>query len=79
MLSVRHRTHVGFAAVRARTEREPDLLKHGSGYVFYALMDNVVDRYFPVIDALETELETIEDQIFAAQRRARQHRGALRD
>jgi len=64
VLTVRHRTHVGFAAVRARTEREPELLKHGAGYVFYAVMDNVVDRYFPVIDALESELETIEEQIF---------------
>ncbi|HTQ00383.1 MAG TPA: magnesium/cobalt transporter CorA [Casimicrobiaceae bacterium] len=64
LLTVRHRTHVGFAAVRARTEREPELLKRGSGYVFYAVMDNVVDRYFPVIDALETELEKIEEQIF---------------
>ena len=64
VLSVRHRTHVGFAAVRARSEREPELLKNGSGYVFYAVMDNVVDRYFPVIDALETELESIEEQIF---------------
>jgi len=65
VLSVRHRTQAGFAAVRARAEREPDLLRHGSGYVFYALMDNVVDRYFPVIEALETELESIEEQIFA--------------
>ena len=63
VLTVRHRTHVGFAAVRAR-RRRPELLKHGAGYVFYAVMDNVVDRYFPVIDALETELETIEEQIF---------------
>jgi magnesium transporter len=64
VLTVRHRTHVGFAAVRARTEHEPDLLKNGAGYVFYAVMDNVVDRYFPVLDALETELEKIEEQIF---------------
>jgi len=64
VLSVRHRTQVGFSAVRARTEREPELLRNGSGYVFYALMDNVVDRYFPIIDALESELETIEEQIF---------------
>jgi magnesium transporter len=64
VLTVRHRTHVGFSAVRARTEREPELLRNGSGYVFYAVMDNVVDRYFPVIDALETELEAIEEQIF---------------
>jgi magnesium transporter len=65
ILSVRHRTLVGFSAVRARAEREPELLKHGSGYVFYALLDNVVDRYFPVLDTLETELEAIEEQIFA--------------
>ena len=64
VLSVRHRTQVGFGAVRTRAEREPELLKHGSAFVFYALIDNVVDRYFPVLDGLETELETIEDQIF---------------
>jgi K+-transporting ATPase KdpC subunit len=48
----------------ARAEREPHLLRHGSGFVFYALLDAVVDRYFPVIDALETDLEAIEDKIF---------------
>ncbi|HEX3061628.1 MAG TPA: magnesium and cobalt transport protein CorA, partial [Usitatibacter sp.] len=40
-------------------------LKHGSGFVFYALMDNVVDRYFPLVDQLEVELEKIEERIFA--------------
>jgi magnesium transporter len=40
------------------------LLRNGPGYVLYALMDAVVDRYFPVIDALEGELESIEGQIF---------------
>ena len=33
--------------------------------MLYALMDAVVDRYFPLIDVLETELETVEEQIFA--------------
>jgi magnesium transporter len=64
ILSVRHRTPRGFADVRARCEREPDLLRHGSGFVLYALMDNVVDRYFPILDTLESELEEIEAQIF---------------
>jgi hypothetical protein len=36
----------GFLGVRARAEREPHLLKHGSAFVFYALLDAVVDRYF---------------------------------
>ena len=64
VLSTRNRTHQGFLGVRERAEREPHLLRHGSAFVFYALLDAVVDRYFPVIDALETDLESIEDQIF---------------
>ncbi|HUQ29591.1 MAG TPA: magnesium/cobalt transporter CorA [Usitatibacter sp.] len=64
VLSIRHDTEVGFAAVRERAEGEPDLLKHGAGFVFYALMDNIVDRYFPIVDALEVELEQIEERIF---------------
>ncbi|MBL0143296.1 MAG: magnesium/cobalt transporter CorA [Betaproteobacteria bacterium] len=65
LLSVRQGTEQGFSAVRARTEREPELLRHGAGFVFYALIDAVVDRYFPVVDALEVELEALEDRIFA--------------
>jgi len=65
VLSIRNRTEQGFLGVRARCEREPDLLRYGSGYVLYALMDAVVDRYFPVLDAIETDLEAIEARIFA--------------
>ena len=65
VLSVRHRTERGFQDVRARAEREPDLLKNGSGYVLYALMDAVVDRYFPVLDAVEMELEKLEERLFS--------------
>jgi magnesium transporter len=64
VLSVRHRTKHGFANVRARCEREPQLLQQGAGFVLYALMDAVVDRYFPVLEELEAEFERIEDQIF---------------
>jgi len=67
LLSVRSGTQHGFADVRARCEREPELLRRGSGYVLYALMDAVVDRYFPVVDALEEELEAVEERIFAGQ------------
>jgi magnesium transporter len=64
VLSIRNRSRDGFLGVRARCEREPHLLSQGAGFVFYALMDAVVDRYFPVLDALETELENIEEHIF---------------
>ena len=65
ILSVRNKVEHGFTAVRERCESEPELLKHGSGFVFYALIDAVVDRYFPVLDALEVELEHIEERIFS--------------
>lgn len=65
ILSVRNRAEKGFADVRARCEREPELLRLGSGFVLYALMDAVVDRYFPVIDALESELERLEQRMFS--------------
>lgn len=64
VLSVRNHSQKGFLGVRERCEREPELLRHGSGFVLYALMDAVVDRYFPLLDDLETELETIERDIF---------------
>ena len=66
VLSVRTGSEKGFQDVRARSEREPDLLKHGSSFVLYALMDAAVDRYFPILHALELELEGIEERIFAA-------------
>jgi magnesium transporter len=65
IVSVRNQAEPGFVAVRARCEREPELLRMGSGFVFYALIDAVVDRYFPVLDAIEAEFEKFEDQIFA--------------
>ena len=64
VLSVRSRSQQHFLGVRERCEREPHLLKQGSGYVLYALMDAVVDRYFPILDGLQTELESIEERIF---------------
>jgi magnesium transporter len=67
VLSVRHRAKQGFVEVRKRCEEEPELLRHGSAYVLYALMDAVVDRYFPVLDAISTELEGVEERIFAKQ------------
>jgi magnesium transporter len=62
ILSVRNRSHQHLLGVRERCEREPEVLKQGSGFVLYALMDAVVDRYFPIVDSMES--------------RTRRHRGA---
>lgn len=65
ILSIRNRSGQKLLNVRERCEREPELLKLGAGFVLYALMDAVVDRYFPVLDDLESQLESIEEHLFA--------------
>jgi magnesium transporter len=67
VMSVRHGRTLGYADVRARAESTPRLLQHGPGFVLYALMDSIVDRYFAVADALEEEVGKLEVQIFAEQ------------
>jgi magnesium transporter len=67
IVSVRRDAQLGFADVRRRCEQEPELLQHGPAYVLYALMDTIVDRYFPVIGHLTAEIEEIEERIFAGQ------------
>lgn len=64
VLSVRSGSKLNFLGVRERCEREPELLRQGPSFVLYALMDAVVDRYFPIVDLLESELEEIEQSIF---------------
>lgn len=80
VLSVRNHVEQNFSVVRERCEREPHLLVQGAGFVFYALMDAVVDRYFPIVDALETELEYVEERIFekGAERANIQHLYSLK-
>jgi magnesium transporter len=73
LVSVRNRSSHGFVEVRERCQREPELLKNGPGFVLYALMDAVVDRYFPVLDAFEDELELVEERIFMT------HQGGARE
>jgi magnesium transporter len=64
VVTVRHGSSLSYAAVRTRCEAAPALLAQGPGFVLYALMDFIVDHYFPVVEALEEELEHLEEEIF---------------
>jgi len=65
VVSVRHGSALYGAELRAHCEATPMLLAKGPAFVLYALMDFVVDLYFPLVDRLEEELETLEEEIFA--------------
>ena len=58
LVTVRHGASLSYLPVRRRLERTPLLLEHGESFVLYALMDFVVDNYFPIIDEIETEVSS---------------------
>jgi len=64
IVTVRHNSSVSYAGVRSRCETTPHLLSKGQGFALYAVMDFIVDQYFPVVQELELQLESIEDKIF---------------
>ena len=66
VVSVRHGASLSYADVRTRCEASPQLLAKGPGFVLHAIMDFVVDQYFPIVDSLEDDLETLEAHIFGA-------------
>jgi magnesium transporter len=52
--------------VRRRISKMSDYLSLGSDWVCYALIDDIVDSFGPVIREAEQESEDIEDQVFIA-------------
>lgn len=67
LVSVRHGSSMSHVDLRQRCEAAPTLMAQGPGFALYALMDFIVDRYFPVVDSLEGELEKLEEQVFQDQ------------
>jgi magnesium transporter len=52
-------------AIVVRAERSPDLVKEGGGFLLYTVLDEVVDRYFDVVDRIEDESEVVEEEVFS--------------
>jgi magnesium transporter len=64
VVSIRHGDTGSYAPVRSRCEATPGHLAKGPGFVLYALMDFVVDNYFPVIEHIEDRVAKLEQVIF---------------
>jgi magnesium transporter len=62
LVTVRHGSSLAYTEVRAHCESTPHLLSKGPGFALYAVMDSIVDQYFPVIEALEHELIQVEEK-----------------
>jgi magnesium transporter len=68
IVSVRHGEATALAEVRRSVEADPERLRCGPDAVLHAIVDRVVDDYFPVVKALEEDVEEVEAEVFAADR-----------
>jgi magnesium transporter len=63
VVSVRHGASTSYTPVRERCEGSPADLSNGEDFILYAILDFIVDNYMPVIEAIHTEVEGIEDTV----------------
>ncbi|HYH58873.1 MAG TPA: magnesium/cobalt transporter CorA [Thermoleophilaceae bacterium] len=68
VISVRHGAGVPLGGVRAKAESRADLLRCGPMAVVHAILDEVVDAYAPVIEALDRDIEEVEREVFSDER-----------
>lgn len=65
VITVRHAENPDLSAVRRRLEARPDLLAHGPFAVVWAVCDDIVDQYQPVVAGVENDIDEIEDALFS--------------
>jgi magnesium transporter len=65
VLTVRHSEATEFGSVRRRLESQPELLRRGPEAVLYAVLDKVVDGYYPVVAGLGNDIDEIETEVFS--------------
>lgn len=65
VVTIRHAEAPDLASVRRRLEASPQLLAMGPEAVLYAVLDEVVDKYAPVVAGLENDIDEIEDELFS--------------
>jgi len=66
VVSVRHGASTSYTPVRERCEASPKSLSDGEDFILYAILDFIVDNYMPVIDAIQAEVEEIDECILDA-------------
>jgi magnesium transporter len=63
VVAVRHGASASYTAVREHCESSPTILAHREDYILYAILDFVVDNYMQVVDAIQAEVDALEERI----------------
>lgn len=64
LITVRHGASLSYARARVLCEQTPEMLALGPSFGLYAVLDFIVDNYFPIVSSFESELKELEQRIF---------------
>jgi magnesium transporter len=67
VITVRHGAPTALRTVRHDLEDKPELLRHGPWAVAHAVYDRVVDSYVDCANAVELDLDALEESVFGRQ------------
>ena len=65
VITVRQGVASGLRGARQRLEQRPELLAAGSPVALWAILDQVVDDYAPVVAGLERDIDQVEATVFS--------------
>jgi magnesium transporter len=68
VVAVHHEPVPALAEAIGRWQGNTEILHAGVGALLYAVLDSIVDTYFPVLDQMEDAIEQAEERIFARTR-----------
>jgi magnesium transporter len=68
VVTVRHGAHGELGSVRSRLELRPQRLALGPAAVLHAITDRVVDGYVSVADAVQEDIDEVEEAVFSPER-----------
>ncbi|HEX7871356.1 MAG TPA: magnesium/cobalt transporter CorA [Sphingobium sp.] len=63
IITVRHGSARTHTPLRELLETSPSLLVHGPDYVLHAILDYIVDGYFPIVNTIEEDVLAMEDRL----------------
>ena len=65
LITVRHGSREGYAAIREKAEKKHAMLCQGPGYALYCILDFIVDNYSKITQTLSERIGNLEDGMFS--------------
>jgi magnesium transporter len=65
LITIRKDDGLDIGHVVERWDNNPELVKHGVGFLLYGLLDYIVDGHFEAVQELDDEIEGLEDDLFS--------------